>query len=254
MYSDYIRKECQTSIKTQIARRRDGVCVGSVELCTNGPQGGGAGYGGFLEFTLSNIASTLIGVAVDGGPPQAAASLRIRFLGDAEIDAARGSIKFLSKELGAHWRRSGALGDCLRSRARACKLVAAADGCHGMYSDQIEDENEKDILREAEARDRGQTTFEGLFSGQRRWDGYCNGVVEFRTNGPQRDAGYSGFLEVKFTNDASTWIEVSVDGTTYQFVNSITITFRGDEEMEAALECFEFLEQAEGHPNVAKVA
>jgi hypothetical protein len=36
-------------------------------------------------------------------------------------------------------------------------------------------------------------------------------------------------------------LEVSVDGQALHQANSLTIMFRGDAEMEAALECLEFL-------------
>jgi hypothetical protein len=92
-----------TNIKGQISGRHDwdGFCVGSVEFCTNGPQGGGAGYGGFLQVTFTNSASTCIEVAVDHAGPQAADTIAITFHGDAEIDAAIKSFEFLAAELRA---------------------------------------------------------------------------------------------------------------------------------------------------------
>ncbi|MGO8847461.1 MAG: hypothetical protein ACLQFI_19430 [Methylocella sp.] len=74
------------------------------------------------------------------------------------------------------------------------------------------------------------------------YEGLCTVAVEFRTNGPQGgDAGHGGFLEIKFENRASTCLEVAVDGQALHQANSLTIMFRGDAEMEAALECLEFL-------------
>jgi hypothetical protein len=73
----------------------------------------------------------------------------------------------------------------------------------------------EDLVREAEARDRGQTRIE--VSGRRDWDGPCVGFVEFHTNGPQGgDAGYGGFVRVAFTNTASTWLGLCLGGGSSQ--------------------------------------
>ena len=52
-----VRQRGKTKIEGQIAGRRewDGYCVGSVEFCTNGPQGGDAGWGGFLRVTFTTL-------------------------------------------------------------------------------------------------------------------------------------------------------------------------------------------------------
>jgi hypothetical protein len=98
----------------------------------------------------------------------------------------------------------------------------------------------EDLVREAEARDRGQTRIE--VSGRRDWDGPCVGFVEFHTNGPQGgDAGYGGFVQVAFTNTASTCIEVSVDRAPPKDVQVVAITFRGDAEIDAFIESIEFV-------------
>jgi hypothetical protein len=77
----------------------DGLCVGFVEFCTNGPQGGDAGYGGFLRITWTNSASTCMEVAVNRAEPKTADSVSITFRGDAEISAAIESLEFLAAKL-----------------------------------------------------------------------------------------------------------------------------------------------------------
>jgi hypothetical protein len=79
----------------------DGLCVGFAEFSTNGPQGGDAGWGGFLRFAFTNSASTCIEVAVDGAEPRLANSVAISFRGDAEIDAAIRSLEFITAKLKA---------------------------------------------------------------------------------------------------------------------------------------------------------
>ena len=82
----------------------------------------------------------------------------------------------------------------------------------------------------------------GEISGTHKWERECVGAVEFCTNGPQGGgAGHGGFLEVKFTNAASTALEAIVDGKKFNVTESLTLRFLGDAEMEVALECFEFL-------------
>jgi hypothetical protein len=44
-----------------------------------------------------------------------------------------------------------------------------------------------------------------------------------------------------FTNQGSTHIEVAVNGAESNLVNSVVITFRGDEELNVARDVFEFL-------------
>jgi hypothetical protein len=53
--------------------------------------------------------------------------------------------------------------------------------------------------------------------------------------------GHGGFLEVKFTNAASTKLEAIVDGKKFDVTKSLTLRFLGDAEMRVASECFEFL-------------
>ena len=85
-------------------------------------------------------------------------------------------------------------------------------------------------------------TIKGEIGGSHQWERECCGSVEFRTNGPQGgDTGHGGYLEVKFKNFASTDLEVIVDGKKFPIREELTITFRGDAEMVAAAECFEFL-------------
>ncbi len=98
------------------------------------------------------------------------------------------------------------------------------------------------LANEAEVRDRGQTRLEGQISGRRDWEGFCDGSVEFCTNGPQGGgAGYGGFLRVAFSNFASTCIEVGVDHATPKAADAVAITFRGDAEIFAFIESMEFL-------------
>jgi hypothetical protein len=91
----------QVALKGELAGRYcwDGYCVGSAEFCTNGPQGGDAGHGGYLRVTFSNAASTCMEVAIDGAEPRFADSIAINFRGDAEIDAAIASLEFFASEL-----------------------------------------------------------------------------------------------------------------------------------------------------------
>jgi hypothetical protein len=97
-------------------------------------------------------------------------------------------------------------------------------------------------LRDWKTKTARNVTVKGEISGRKEWHGFCDGLFEFCTNGPQGgDAGYGGFLRVSFTNSASTSIEVTVDGVEHQYVNSVSITFRGDAEIQSAAECFEFL-------------
>jgi hypothetical protein len=97
------RNTGQTRIEGKLSGRYswDGACIGFAEFCTNGPQGGDAGWGGFVRFAFTNSASTCIEVAVDGAEPRLANSVEIIFRGDAEIDAAIRSLEFISAKLKA---------------------------------------------------------------------------------------------------------------------------------------------------------
>jgi hypothetical protein len=91
-----------TNIKGEISGRHnwdDGLRGGPVEFCTNGPQGGDAGHGGFLRVTFHNSASTCIEVAVDHAEPKAADTIAITFRGDSEIAVAIEAIEFLAAKL-----------------------------------------------------------------------------------------------------------------------------------------------------------
>jgi hypothetical protein len=97
-------------------------------------------------------------------------------------------------------------------------------------------------LLEAQERAQGKMSIKGEVCGRRDWNDVCIGSVEFSTNGPQGgDAGHGGFLRVTFTNSASTCIEISVDHAKPETADSITITFRGDAEIGAAIGSIEFL-------------
>jgi hypothetical protein len=88
----------------------------------------------------------------------------------------------------------------------------------------------------------GHLSIRGEICGDREWRGACEGSVSFCTNGPQGgDAGHGGYLRVTFTNAASTFMQVAVDGEEPKAASSITLTFRGDAEVEAAIQCLEFL-------------
>jgi hypothetical protein len=91
----------QMSISGEIAGRFDWNCHcdGRFEFCTNGPQGGGASYGGFLRIAFTNFASTCIEVAVDGAEPKPADSIAITFRGDAEIAVVTECFEFLVSKL-----------------------------------------------------------------------------------------------------------------------------------------------------------
>src|SRR5262245_34879741 len=52
------RDRGQTRIDISGLRDWGGLCVGFVEFHTNGPQGGDAGYGGFVRVAFTNTAST----------------------------------------------------------------------------------------------------------------------------------------------------------------------------------------------------
>jgi hypothetical protein len=107
-----------------------------------------------------------------------------------------------------------------------------------MHFDYDEDQE----LRDREANTSGKVSIKGETSGRKEWHGACDGLFDFSTNGPQGgDAGYGGFLRVSFTNFASTCMEVAVNGANPQPVDSVSIAFRGDAELHAAADCFEFL-------------
>ena len=81
----------------------------------------------------------------------------------------------------------------------------------------------------------------GEINGTQTWDSACISTVEFRTNGPQGgDSGHGGFLEVTFTNLASTQMEAIVNGKKFE-VQSLTLKFLGDDEMSMASKYFDFL-------------
>src|SRR5215216_6299594 len=108
--------------------------------------------------------------------------------------------------------------------------------------DEVMDEIMKDMEREAEVRDQGQTRIEGQISGRRDWVDHCVGHVEFCMNGPQGGGPCDGgFLRVAFTDDGCTYIQVSVDDAPPKKVRSVAITFRGDAELNVAIDSFEFL-------------
>jgi hypothetical protein len=71
----------------------------------------------------------------------------------------------------------------------------------------------------------------------------AQGSVSFRTNGMQGgDAGHGGYLEVALdTKSRATDLYVSIDGEESRQVNTVTLTWRGDNEMQGAGEGFAFL-------------
>jgi hypothetical protein len=97
-------------------------------------------------------------------------------------------------------------------------------------------------FRDWEAKTAGKVSIKGEIPGAKEWHGACDGVFEFRTNGPQGGGPTcGGFLTLSFTNFASTRMEVALNGQVPESVDSFSITFRGDEELHAAAECFRFL-------------
>ncbi len=66
----------------------DGLCTFNYGISTNGPQGGDAGHGAFLEISFRNDASTALSAEIDGQVKQIADSVKLRFEGDAEIEGA----------------------------------------------------------------------------------------------------------------------------------------------------------------------
>jgi hypothetical protein len=96
--------------------------------------------------------------------------------------------------------------------------------------------------RDWEAKTAGKVRIRGEISGRKEWHGACDGLFEFSTNGPQGgNARRGAFLRVSFINFASTCVEVAMNGSDPQPVESVSITFRGDAELTDAAECFEFL-------------
>ena len=95
------RDRGQTKFEISGRRDWDGPCVGFVEFSSNGPQGGDAGYGGFVRVAFTNAASTCIEVSVDHAPPKDVQTVAITFRGDAEIDAFIESIEFVATKLRA---------------------------------------------------------------------------------------------------------------------------------------------------------
>jgi hypothetical protein len=77
-------------------------CVGSVEFRTNGPQGGAASHGGFLEIKFdTDRCSTALEASVDGKHFDNVETVTLRFRGDAEMRVARQCFEFLASKLGA---------------------------------------------------------------------------------------------------------------------------------------------------------
>jgi hypothetical protein len=84
---------------------------------------------------------------------------------------------------------------------------------------------------------------DGTVSGKMEYSFACCGRVTFRTNGPKGgDGGHGGFLEVGFdTSSHSTALAASLNGAPEMDVGRLTLTYRGDEEIQAAVASFEFL-------------
>lgn len=91
------------TIKGEISAQHlwEGVCLGSLELRTNGPQGGDAGHGGFLELTFTNSGSTRLDVSVNGTEFEAVDFVKLKFCGDAEMEIALECFEFLAAKLKA---------------------------------------------------------------------------------------------------------------------------------------------------------
>lgn len=75
-------------------------CLGSVAFSTNGPQGGDAGHGGFLEITFdTEKCSTALEAVVNGESAVEVETVTLRFRGDAEMRAAFDCLQYLVKKL-----------------------------------------------------------------------------------------------------------------------------------------------------------
>jgi hypothetical protein len=92
-------------------------------------------------------------------------------------------------------------------------------------------------LGDWEANTAGKASINGEIAGRKECHGGRDGLFEFSTNGPQGgNARCGAFLRVSFTNFASTCMEVAVNGSDPQPVESVSITFRGDAELHDAAE------------------
>jgi hypothetical protein len=86
-------------------------------------------------------------------------------------------------------------------------------------------------------------TIKGEVSGFFKWNSFAMARVGFRTNG-YIDGDSGSFLTITIRNDASTDRSVSVNGgpeTPGVDIRTLTLTFRGGDEFNLALETFQFL-------------
>jgi hypothetical protein len=83
----------------------------------------------------------------------------------------------------------------------------------------------------------------GELTGKFTYSYAAQGSVSFRTNGMQGgDAGHGGYLDVEIdTKGRATDLYVSIDGKESKQVSTVTLTWRGDNEMQGAGEGFAFL-------------
>src|SRR5262245_61750620 len=115
-----------------------------------------------------------------------------------------------------------------------------------MHQDEDEDLGDWKARNGGTVKIHRQYNWDGCTSsrieGQYNWDGACIGSAEFCTNGPQGGtAAKGGFFRLGFTNSASTCIQVAVDGADPQYVDKVTITFGGDEEIAAIIGALDFI-------------
>ena len=83
-------------------------CVGHVSWRTNGPHGGDAGHGGFLEIQLdTNGESTALDVSINGAKATRADKVTLTFRGDSEMLVAATIFDYLGGAVreAVEWKR-----------------------------------------------------------------------------------------------------------------------------------------------------
>jgi hypothetical protein len=82
-------------------------CVTRFTCTTNGPQGGNASHGGYLEITITDLGGTAMRCfeTEDRTSYGKQKRLVLRFEGDGEIRVARKGIKFLSRKINKALRK-----------------------------------------------------------------------------------------------------------------------------------------------------
>ena len=81
-----------------------------------------------------------------------------------------------------------------------------------------------------------------ILSGKRNFAGASIGWVTFETNGFQGgDGGHGGYLQIEIKDEANLAFDAAVDGRKSCDINTLTIMFKGDSEIKAAVDFFGFL-------------